>query len=110
MSQCKGRGVFTNKPIRQGEILVVEKAFVKSKHNYDLEFSIQQKNTVNKELYEDLIHKCHMHAQVKGVYALRMSYLYDGTEKSTLRIPPVSIFTHNEYKQYTIPDISFEQI
>ncbi len=35
-----------------------------------------------------------------------MSYLYDGSDKNKLEIPPIEIFQHNYYKKYKIPEIS----
>lgn len=37
---------------------------------------------------------------LKGVDAVRMSYLYDGDKKKQLKIPPMTLFTDNHYKKY----------
>ena len=40
-----------------------------------------------------------------------MSYLYDGSQDlHALPIPPLDIYRHNDYKKYTIPDLSIHQI
>jgi hypothetical protein len=36
--------------------------------------------------------------ELKGVAALRLGYIYDGTPESSSRIPPIEIFTKEKYK------------
>ena len=50
---------------------------------------------------------CKEVAQLKGIKALRLSYLFGGLSD---QIPPKEIFTHNFYKKYEIPDHSVMQI
>ena len=53
--------------------------------------------------------KCEELYELKGIQALRMCYLYDGTPDSG-DIPPVEIFSSNYYKQYEIKNISKRKI
>ena len=48
------------------------------------------------------------YVELKGVEALRLSYLYDGNDN--LPIPPVEIFVQNYYKKHTISNLSEEKM
>ena len=61
-------------------------------------------------VHKELVKKCSELAQVKGVEALRLGYLYDGTRLSEIKIPPLEIFVDNECKKYLIPDISIDSL
>ena len=37
---------------------------------------------------------------LKGLSALRLSFLYDGTYESALKVPNKELFINNEYKKY----------
>jgi len=37
---------------------------------------------------------------LKGIDAIRLSYLSDGDKKKELKIPPMSLFTDNHYKRH----------
>ena len=39
-----------------------------------------------------------------------MSYLSDGSRESTARIPPIDIFTENEYFKYNVEPISDDRV
>ena len=60
--------------------------------------------------HTELVKKCSDIAQLKGIQALRMSYLYDGQTGREATIPPLKIFVENHYKKYRIPDISIEKL
>lgn len=55
-------------------------------------------------LIESAINVC----DLKGVNALRMSYLYGGGKAKTTKVPPLEIFVNNNYKNYEIPKLSLE--
>ena len=44
--------------------------------------------------------KCIEFVELEGIQALRLTYLYDGTESSASKIPPIEVFTKEEYKKY----------
>jgi hypothetical protein len=48
--------------------------------------------------------------QLKGIDALRLNQLYDGSSKEDLKIPPIEMFTKNNYKDYKIADMSTIQL
>lgn len=48
------------------------------------------------------------YVELKGVEALRLSYLYDASEN--LPIPPADIFVKNHYKKHSFSDISKEKL
>jgi hypothetical protein len=48
--------------------------------------------------------------QLKGIHALRVSQLYDGQNGDNLKIPPIELFTRNNYKQHQIEDISVDRL
>ena len=37
---------------------------------------------------------------LKGLSALRLSFLYDGTHESASKVPDKELFVNNEYKKY----------
>jgi len=97
MTEDRGRGVFATRFLKKGTLIAVETAAVEA---LDYKTSDAAKTT--------LVEKCADVAKLKGVEALRMSYLYDGTPNS--KIPPLDIFVQNNYQQYSIPDISKEKL
>ena len=56
-----------------------------------------------------MVHQCFNIVSLKGIEALRLSYLEDDKEKE-LMIPPLKIFVENNYKKYKIPEISIDQM
>ena len=91
--------------------MVVEKAVAES-HKDKIKASYTDTKYVNNGPYTELSKKCHSIAQLKGIEALRMSYLFDGEEDSfeKLEIPPIEIFVENHYKKYDIGDISIKKL
>jgi len=57
-----------------------------------------------------LIQKCTDLTQLKGIQAKRLSYLYDGTNFEQLQIPPLSIYVENQYKKYSVSEITTEKL
>ena len=55
-----------------------------------------------------MVEKCFKFVELKGVEALRLSYLYDGSEN--LPLPPVDIFVKNNYKKHDFENISREKL
>ena len=98
-SPGRGRGVFACKDFQKGELIIVEKAIAEVTDN-NISSSI-----------DSLIRKCCAIVDLKGVEALRLSYLYDGqTPFDQLKIPPVEIFHENYYRKYNIPDIPIKKV
>ena len=58
----------------------------------------------------EIVKKCWDISQLKGIEALRLSYLHDGTNKENIPIPPLDIFVQTHYKQYEIEDIPIKRI
>ena len=54
--------------------------------------------------------QCQEIAQLRGVEAIRMSYLYDGSDKEELEIPPIEVFVNNYNRKWQIPDIHIKQL
>ena len=87
MTEDRGRGVFATRYLKKGTLIAVETAAVEA---LDYQTSVTAKSF--------LTEKCADVAKLKGVEALRMSYLYDGTPNT--KIPPLDIFVENNYKKY----------
>ena len=64
----------------------------------------------NDSSYTSLMKQCQEIAQLRGVEACRMSYLYDGSDKEELEIPPIEIFVNNYYRKWQIPDMHIKQL
>ena len=106
-----GRGIFAASEINKGDILVVEKSIcaVGSEHP-DLSFDIGiDKSIVKTGKFVELSKKCMELINLKGQHAVRLSYLYNGTNKK-LKVPKVDVFTKNNYKGYQLKDISMSQV
>lgn len=58
---------------------------------------------IEDKAYNKLGWECSSIMQLKGIKALRLSYLFGGLSD---KIPPREIFSHNHYKNYEIPDLS----
>ena len=67
-----------------------------------------QKNVSASHL--ELVKKCSETVLLKGIEALRLSYLYDGSTKEDLKIPPLEIYVENQYKKFNIPNVEFEKL
>ena len=87
MTEDRGRGVFATRFLKKGTLIAVETAAVQA---LDAAKSDAAKAA--------LVEKCADVAKLKGVEALRMSYMYDGTPNTN--IPPPDIFVQNNYKKY----------
>ena len=57
-----------------------------------------------------LTQKCTDIAQLKGVEAKRLSFLYDGTNQENLEIPPLRLYTYNGYKKYNYPNFTTDKL
>ena len=89
MTSGKGRGVFASKDLKRGELIVVEKAIAESIQDETCEGFDKddvQKNVRASQLA--LVKACTEIADLKGIEALRLSYLYDGSKKDELKLPP----------------------
>ena len=98
MTPDKGRGVFATKPLNRGDLIAVEKAIALSEEHLTKNITYLSNTFTSGPL--DLIRKCSEAYQLKGVDAVRLSYLYDGDKKKELKVPPMSLFTDNHYKKY----------
>ena len=94
----KGRGVFASKPLKKGTLIIVEKAVAEAEHaNMQDVHTYADKTSklirIADKVYEgELVKKCLELSELKGIDALRLSYLYDGTNKESLTIPPIEVF------------------
>ena len=101
-TKYKGRGVFLKQAVKKGELLFVEKPI---ECVYQYQHVSQKKSNIRELVY--LIRQCSEIANLKGQHALRLSYLHYDPEIANMPIPPIEIFTQNEYKQYgEIPELS----
>ena len=98
MNKGEGRSVFASKPLKKGELIVVERAIAEASGDDQLGRS------------EQLVKKCTALAGLNGVEALRMSYLDDGRENTSLELPPIKVFVENYYKEYQIPTLTDERL
>jgi len=96
MTPDKGRGVFASKALNRGDLIVVEKAIALSEEH--LGKNITYLSNAFTAGPQDLIRKCAELYNLKGVDAVRMSYLFDGDKKKEWKVPPMSLFTDNHYK------------
>ena len=119
MTPDRGRGIFATKLLKMGDLVLVESAVAGVVQNrqmldgFNLATCHIEKRHVKQlqeDLREELTKNCIDVAQLKGVEAYRMSFLYAGGDKSDLKIPPLDIFTDNHYKKYNIPDINCKHI
>ena len=110
ISKGKGRGLFATRNIYKGDLLIAEKAIANGKPSKSsTEKTEISKINISVDEKAEIINKCYELAQLKGVQALRLSYLHDG-EFQDLKIPPIDIFVKNKYKNHKIPEISLSQI
>ena len=95
-----GRGVFATKPINQGQLLVVEEAIAEGFCQKEVPF----------DGFHQFIKRFWDIAQLKGIHALRMSYILGGPNEE--KVPLSSLFYNNNYKQNykNVPDIQFETL
>ena len=67
-----------------------------------------QKNVSASHL--ELVKACTEIVHLKGIEALRLSYLYDGSKKEELKLPPQEIYVENQYKKLNVPNIDFKKL
>ena len=53
-----------------------------------------------------MVEYCFQLGKLKGIHALRLSYLNGGAKSK--EIPPISVFTENYYKNYNLTNIPYE--
>jgi hypothetical protein len=70
--------------------------------------SFSETQYVNKGSHTALVNKCSSMSQLKGVGALRLSYMYDGSDENKLKIPPIEIFIEKKYKKYDMAQLSID--
>lgn len=107
MTKDKGRGVFAAKSLKRGELLVVERAVADTCNIRSLGSADTK---CPNDSYSELVNRCSDLARLKGIEALRMSYLFDGAAAADLAIPPLEIYVQNYYKKYQIPDIPIARL
>jgi len=73
-------------------------------------YSYLDKKCINHGENTDLFKECANILQLRGIEALRMSYLYDGTNTIVHKIPDKKIFVSNHYKNLNIPYISLQRL
>ena len=87
-SEGQGRGLFATKAIKKGAIIMGEKAIGIGLHDFEasseITYSYQENDTYHEDSHTILIKNLCQVAQQKGVQALRMSYLYDGSDDMEL--------------------------
>jgi hypothetical protein len=85
MTADKGRGLFANKSFKRGTLIAIDRAIAEGRED--------TKAMVCKELVDKLLA-----LQAKdGWERLRLSYLFDNTEKE-LKVPKMNVFTTFKYK------------
>jgi hypothetical protein len=106
-----GRGVFADRDFRKGQLLSVETSIAEASLDKDGVFTFIDPVYMADNTHTDLTSMCSNLHQLKGLEALKISYLYDGRSKSSLKLPPMELFTQNKYKKFkTIPDMYISQI
>ena len=104
MTPDKGRGVFASRPLKKGELLVVENAVAETfPDDYPAggaanPAKYESKRYQINSAQTELVTKCSNLMKLKGIQGLRISYLYDGSKMRNLRVPPIDIFYKNNYK------------
>ena len=98
MTKAMGRGVFANRFIKEGTLIIVEKGLIdtRSLKSFDESDTDQKANIEQRK--KALVKQLSEIAKLKGIEALRMSYLYDGTDPEAIGIPSTDIFLDNHYK------------
>jgi len=110
MTKDKGRGLFASIDIQEGELILVEKAICYAEANKIKEGYCEQGSEVVFDIGNYRLEcQCQEFAKLKGIQALRLSYLYYGDDE-IFEIPPISVFVENTYKQHKIADLSPERI
>ena len=105
----KGRGVFAARDLNCGELLIVEKPIAHIEVNQILTKGNKGKKSKRLDFYK--IGKIKLGKmikdlfQLKGIQALRMSYLLNDN-KNTDKIPPIKIYYENTYKKYVFDEFS----
>lgn len=121
MTRNMGRGLFATRAIVKGELLIGEKAIAFGKETFpdggdatkrELQRSLSPDRTIHYGDQTDLIKQCTDLSKLKGIDALRLSHLFDGSMYDLKRkpLPPLEIFVRNHYQQYEIPDVSVEKM
>ena len=96
MTPDKGRGVFATKALNRGDLIIVEKAIALSEENLGKNITYLANAFTAGPV--GLISRCRELYKLKGLDAVRLSYLYDGNKKKDLKVPPMSLFLDNHYK------------
>jgi len=98
MTPCKGRGLFATKLIKKGELLIVEKPLASVCEDPWVQMTGADYESAYQMRFNELMKQCHCMLGLKGIHALRVSYLYPGVNHK--EIPPFEIYTCNDYKKY----------
>ena len=107
LTKDKGRGIFAARDLCKGDLLVVEKAVAEA---YQDNLQLHKGISINDSSYTSMMKQCQEIARGGGVEAIRLSYLYDGTNKDELEIPPIEVFVNNHYRKWQIPDMHIKQL
>lgn len=114
MSKHKGRGLFASEHIKKGDLLIVEKAIAVGSQKSDglgYSFSGDKKNLYDVHDMSHMNQVCNLAkvTSLRGVEAMRVSTLYDGTKKA-LKCPPITLFTERHYNRDEVPDLSVAKL
>ncbi|KAL4472458.1 hypothetical protein ABPG74_018407 [Tetrahymena malaccensis] len=98
-TEKKGRGVFTTKEVKKGDVLLLEQSLIEPEGNEKNMYSIginSDKTTDIHSSVEFKIYLLHL-IQESVIVRKRLSYLYKGEEFKELKIPDLSIYKYDYY-------------
>ena len=107
LSKERGRGIFAEKDIKKGELIIVEKpiAVVEKMVLSDEKLGSKELKKLCNDRITELTEKCLALYKLKGIEALRLSYLCDG-ENINESIPPDNLYVSSAYKKYKLKKLS----
>lgn len=107
-----GRGVFVTRDILAGELIFAEKAiaFSEPSNNETTMILNDEDGSVNKQSQQENVSQCLNIVLHSNIENYRMSFIYDGTKESTMRIPNMRIFRKHDIEIKNVPTLSAQRI
>ncbi|KAL4499834.1 hypothetical protein ABPG72_015183 [Tetrahymena utriculariae] len=98
-TENKGRGVFTTKEVKRGDVLALEQSLIEPEGDKNHLYSIGINSDKTTDIYSSVEFKIYLlHLiQESVIVRKRLSYLYKGEDFKQLKIPDLSIYKYDYY-------------
>ena len=78
----RGRGVFASKDLKRGDLIIVEQSICEAEHDDKMvELDFTGMSYINGGEHSEVIKRLADIAKLKGIEALKMSYMFQGLEE-----------------------------